>query len=156
MNVKSLRSFAGGLIIATCVCGAAYFFGPNDNPKSNVVEKPTVEEMKKSLASEGYVIHTDQEWKDQLEAASKPKKQKEEPKKETPEKVVFRTILTVSEGMTSIDVGNALLKAHIIDNSYAFETEVEKKGLAKYLRPGTYEINSDMKTEQIISTLFRK
>ncbi|MCH1625697.1 endolytic transglycosylase MltG [Fredinandcohnia quinoae] len=156
MNVKSLRSFAGGLILATCICGAAYFFGPNENPKSQAAEKPTVEEMKKTLTSEGYVIHTDQEWKDQLAATNKANVQAEEPKKEAQEKVVYRTMLTVTEGMTSIDVGKALAKANIIENSLAFTNEVEKKGVSKYLRPGTYEIQSDMKTEEVISTLFKK
>ena len=30
MKANSMRSFAGGLIVAAAVCGAVYFFGPSE------------------------------------------------------------------------------------------------------------------------------
>ncbi len=65
-------------------------------------------------------------------------------------------MLTVSKGMTSIDVGKALERANIIESGMDFFNEVEKRGLSKGLRPGTYEIKSEMTLDEIISIIFRK
>ena len=43
------------------------------------------------------------------------------------EKIVYKTVLTVSDGMTSIDVGNALEKANIIKDGLDFYKRVEKR-----------------------------
>ena len=57
MTSNSIRSFAGGLIVAASMCGIAYFSGPTETAQT--AEKPSTEEMKSMLASEGYVIHTE-------------------------------------------------------------------------------------------------
>ena len=59
-------------------------------------------------------------------------------------------MLTVPPGMTSIDVGKALERAHINDNALGFFKEVEKRGLSTDLLPGKYEIESGMTMEVII------
>ncbi|MBS4222055.1 endolytic transglycosylase MltG [Lederbergia citrea] len=154
MTCKSIRSFAGGLIIAASTCGAVYFFGPSEATSTQIVEeKPSEEEMKSLLTSEGYVILTEEEWKNQLAAVETVEKKTEEVIKET---VIYRTMLSVSSGMTSIDVGRALEKAKIIDNAKEFFNKVEKKGLSKALRPGTYEVESDMTMDEVISIIFKK
>ncbi|EDL62466.1 hypothetical protein [Bacillus sp. SG-1] len=78
----------------------------------------------------------------------------QEQEKSNEEKVVYRAILSVSTGMTSIDVGNALEKAKIIDDGMDFYKEVEKRGLENELRPGTFEFESGMSMEKIISIIF--
>lgn len=85
----------------------------------------------------------------------KDEKAEEKTEDKTGEKVVYRTILTVSMGMTSIDVGNALEKAHIIESGIQFYKDVEKRGLENDLRPGTFEIESGMTTDEIISVIFK-
>ncbi|RZP66004.1 hypothetical protein D8T51_24080, partial [Vibrio vulnificus] len=124
MTPNSLRSFAAGLLAAAILTGSVYLFGPSEakstekpSDKEQKAEKLSDEEMIDLLASKGYVINTEDEWSKQLAAAAKSteKKEDKEEKKtddKTGEKVVYRTILTVSMGMTSIDVGNALEKAH--------------------------------------------
>lgn len=163
MMTNSLRSFASGLLIATTLIGAVYLFGPE---KAESTEQPaetaktkelTEEEMIQQLASKGYVVHTEEEWNNQKAAAKNEKTEDnsaQEQEKSNEEKVVYRAILSVSTGMTSIDVGNALEKAKIIDNGMDFYKEVEKRGLENELRPGTFEFESGMSMEEIISIIF--
>jgi hypothetical protein len=152
MTSKSMRSFAGGLMVAAGVCGAVYFLNPSEATSTQTVEKISVDEMKNELTSKGYVIHTDKEWQDQLATV---KADAANVKKETKEKIIYRTILSVSSGMTSIDVGKALQRTKIIKNGLEFSKEVEKRGLENDLRPGTYKIESGMTMEEMISTIFK-
>jgi hypothetical protein len=156
MTSKSMRSFAGGLVVAAGLCGAVYFFGPGE--ATGTSEKLSEDEMKESLASEGYVIHSEKEWEDQIAEAQSVKDKAEAEKetvKEPTEKIIYRTVLTVSKGSTSIDVGKNLQKAKVIKNANEFSDAVEKKGKANGLRPGTYVVDSAMTTEKIISIIFK-
>ena len=51
MTSKSMRSFAGGLIVAASICGAVYFSGPSEATSKQTVEKPSEDEMKSLLTS---------------------------------------------------------------------------------------------------------
>ncbi|MFJ8245128.1 hypothetical protein [Peribacillus asahii] len=154
MTSKSMRSFAGGLLVATGLCGIVYFFGSTEATSTQTTEQLSKDEMKDLLSSEGYVVHTEKEWEEQL-AEVKSSKDKAETETETKEKIVYRTVLKVSKGMTSIDVGKALQRARIIKSGQAFFDEVEKSGVENNLRPGTYVVQSDMTTEEIISVIFK-
>ena len=46
MTSKSMRSFAGGLIVAAGLCGAVYFFGPSEATGTQTVKKISEDEMK--------------------------------------------------------------------------------------------------------------
>ncbi|SIQ41042.1 hypothetical protein SAMN05878482_1011150 [Peribacillus simplex] len=156
MTSKSMRSFAGGIVVAAGLCGAVYFFGPGE--ATGTSEKLSEDEMKESLASDGYVIHTEQEWEDQIAEAQSVKDKADAEKetvKEPTEKIIYRTVLRVSKGSTSIDVGKTLQKAKVIKNANDFSDAVEKKGKANGLRPGTYVVDSAMTTEKIISIIFK-
>ena len=160
MTSKSMRSFAGGLLVATGLCGAVYFFGPSEATSTQTTEQPSKDEMKDLLSSEGYVVHTEKEWEEQLAEAKSSKgkaetEAKAETQAETQEKIVYRTVLRVSKGMTSIDVGKALQRARVIKSGQDFFNEVEQRGVENHLRPGTYVVQSDMTTEEIISIIFK-
>jgi hypothetical protein len=159
MTSNSIRSFAFGILIAAGVCGLVYFTGPNEasgNKESEtkeVVETASSDEMKKSLEAEGYIIHTAEEWNNVVSNSQ----EKEDEEKQTPndEKVIYRTMISVSSGMTSIDVGDILKQTEMIDDSFAFSKEVENRGLSSGLKPGIYEVNSEMTLDEIISTIFK-
>jgi antirestriction protein len=156
MTAKSMRSFAGGLIVAASVCGAIYFFSPSEATSTKTVSKPSVDEMKSELANQGYVIHTEEEWNETLAAEKAASDDvKNETKKESKEKIVYRTIISVTSGMTSVDVGRELVRAKIINSGIYFYKEVEKRGLSNSLRPGAYEIDSDMTRDEIIKTIYQ-
>jgi hypothetical protein len=162
MTPNSLRSFALGLLLAATVTGGFYFFGPSE-AKSTVkadqtvkTEKLTEDEMIEQLTSKGFVVQTEDEWNKQIAAVNEKKEEKTEKKseKKNEEGVVYRTILNVSMGMTSIDIGNALEEAKIIDDGMKFYKEVENRGLENELRPGTFQIESGMSMDEIISIIF--
>jgi len=164
MTSNPIRTFAAGLLVATSIFGAVYFSGSNE---TKTPEKISEKEMKSELTSAGYVIHTKEEWNKQLsavkdaekkdaEAGKKDNTQTTQPPAETPEKEVYRMVLTVSDGMTSIDVGNALVSGHIIEMSaFDFTKLVESKGVENKLQLGTYEVQSGMTTDEIIANIFK-
>ncbi|KAA9025661.1 MltG/YceG/YrrL family protein [Niallia endozanthoxylica] len=158
MTSNSLRSFASGLIVAASVCAAVYYLGPSevkDSEKLDSTEKTSalsVDEMKSMLSTEGYVIHTEEEWKQQNAAKEQVDTQSQEA---AAEKVVYRTMLSVSSGMTSIDVGDALAQAKIIPDGWEFAKEIENRGLSNELRPGLYEIESGKTIDEIIAIIFQ-
>ncbi len=159
-----MQSFAGGLLVAASVCAAVYFFGPSEATTTQAQEKPTIDEMISLLGADGYVIHTEEQWQEQLaafeaetESEEKPEAEEKatEEKTEVKEVIIYRTLLTISPGMTSIDVGEALVRAEITDSAMTFFKEVEKRGLANDLRPGTFEVNSEMSLDEVISIIFK-
>jgi Ni,Fe-hydrogenase I large subunit len=160
LTAKTLRSFASGLLVASSILGSVYFFGGNN--QATTAEKLSADEMKTKLASKGYVVYTQEEWNEQqdaLKAAQKKAKEAADAKGAQPqpaEKIVYHTMLSVSSGMTSIDVGNALVQAKIIPNALEFSQEVEKRGLANELRPGMYEVKSGMTMDEIIAVIFQQ
>ncbi|MFS0784459.1 hypothetical protein [Bacillus sp. 1P06AnD] len=166
MTAKSIRFFALGILVAAGICGIVYLLGSDSGSAKSQpkVKAPSVEKMKENLNEEGYLVFTEDELQNKLatakseakaEAEKANSKQPDSNKADGSEKVVYRTILTVTSGMTSIDVGEALAKAHIISNGKTFSDAVERKRLSKSLRPGTFEIRSDMTIEQIVGLIFR-
>lgn len=168
MKAKLMRTFAAGLIVASGVCGAVYFLTPSQvaSTKSPEPMELSSDEMKAKLTTEGYRVLTEEEWVEELaavEAAKQEELKQETDKKEEKQEstsgekevVIYRTVLNVASGMTSIDVGNALVKGKIIDNAMTFFNEVEKRGLANELRPGTFELDSEMTMDEVINTIFK-
>ncbi|MBA9026097.1 hypothetical protein [Peribacillus huizhouensis] len=155
MKAHLMRSFAGGLLLATSICGIVYLFGSNNVQTAKI---PSEDEMISSLTSEGYIVQTKEEWKKQFEAHEASKENTKEETTETvapQEKVVYRTILSVSKGMTSIDIEKILKSTKSIDPAIDFSKEVEKRGLSNKLRPGTYEVDSGMTIDEIMAAIFK-
>ena len=115
------------------------------------METASPEEMKKSLEDQGYIIHTTEEWNNVVSNSL----EKEEQQTPGEEKVIYRTMISVSSGMTSIDVGDVLKQTGIIDDSFAFSKEVENRGLSSGLKPGIYEVNNEMSLDELIAAIFK-
>lgn len=153
-----MNSFAAGILLSTTICGIVYL--SNDKETKQVkVEAPTKEEMKANLSKDGYVVLTEKEWNEQIASAKKEveanMKKQTNGKKTVKEKIVYRTVIKVSKGMTSIDVGKTLAQAGIIKNAKTFYKEVEKRGLDTQLKPGRYKVDSTMSLNEIIETIFK-
>lgn len=157
MKANILSSFASGLLVSASICGAVYFSEskPTVTNSKKEIQSLTVEEMKNKLSSSGYVILTDQELEEQLASVKAPEPAKEPVEQEKEEAVVYRTIVNVAPGMTSIDVGRALAHGKIIDNAKTFFNEVEKRGLSNELKPGTFELDSSMSLDEVVKTIFK-
>ncbi|NRG30215.1 hypothetical protein HRF69_24385 [Bacillus circulans] len=181
MKPSIITSFAAGVLLATSVSGIVYFSTKDDtaNAKTNnnvqkvdkvasdAANTPTVEEMKDILTSSGYVVQTSDEAEkkedDVKKQASKSntseeKKDDKDKKEEDKKKEEVKTVtVKVSSGMTSYDVGSILHDEKIIkESALEFSQKVDKKGVAEYLKLGSFKIKSDMSTDEIISTIFKK
>jgi exoribonuclease II len=158
MKTNSIQSFAIGLLVATVVFAAVYFFGPSETTTSQTVKAPSEDEMKIALTDKGYVIQTEEEWTQQQVALEEAKKNSEKaPKEEAPAetgKVEYHAMLSVSSGMTSIHVGQALEQMKIIKKASDFSNQVEARGLSNKLKPGVFEVKSGMTIDELISVIF--
>lgn len=169
MRINLLTSFAAGIFISTTICGAVYFSGNSHVSKpavqtnltqTNVTNQPSVNDMKSALTSSGYVVQTKAEYNKNITDANK-SAQNTSPQNSSStgngsQKVVYRTFINVSNGMTSIDVGNMLVSAKIITKSaFQFSQDIQARGLENNLRPGTFVVDSSMSYDQVISTIFK-
>ncbi|MGG1675252.1 aminodeoxychorismate lyase [Neobacillus sp. NRS-1170] len=163
MRINLLSSFAAGILITTAICGTVYF---TDNSKvAKASAKPAAKpaetqtlsekEMKEKLAAAGYVIQTKAEYDKSVKEA-KTSVQKQTPAEDNKStKTVTKLIVNVSEGMTSIDVGNMLVKAGMVQNAFDFSKVIEKRELTDKLRPGVFVVDSNMTFDQIVGTIFK-
>ncbi|MBM6619530.1 hypothetical protein [Bacillus suaedaesalsae] len=165
MDTKQMRSFAAGLVAAASFIGAIYFLSDTEEPTVQQVEKLSVEDMKSMLTKEGYLVYTEAELQSQL-ASSQEEETKVEPAEETEtqtetteaepkQEVATQTVLNVTQGMTSFDVGKVLVDLKITDTAMGFVLEVDKRGVANKLRLGTYTLNSNMTVDEVIGTVFK-
>jgi len=159
MTPNTLRSFAGGLLVAATAMSAVYFFGPQSEASNSKKEETKVlseSEMKAELESKGFVVQTQTEWDQKLASTKKAPVQAQTPKTETaPKETAYRTVVNISSGMTAVDVGTQLQRAKIVPSGFKFYKEVERRGVENKLRPGTYVVQSDMTTEEIIAVIFK-
>ncbi|GHH99087.1 aminodeoxychorismate lyase [Neobacillus kokaensis] len=165
MKTNGLTNFAAGLLIATSISGAVYFFsdsGTSSKTQVKTVEKQTTvkedlseAEMKDKLTAAGYVVQTKEDYDKNIETA-KADGQKSAANDDGGQKVVYRAVIGVSQGMTSIDVGKMLVKAKVIKGSaFQFSQAVEKKKVENKLRPGTYTVDSAMTRDEVIAAIFK-
>lgn len=165
MRFNLLSSFAAGLFIATSICGVVYFSdnkgeAPKTASKTTVSTtstkiQPSEKEMKNTLTAAGYIVQTKAEYDKNIKDA-KASKQKGATENNGSSKNVTHIIINVTDGMTSIDVGKMLESAKIVPNAFNFSKDIESKGLENNLRPGTFEVDSGMSYDQIVSTIFKK
>lgn len=158
MRINLLSSFATGVFITTSICAAVYFSSNGGASKASVKttdthvsvksDHLTENEMKNKLIAAGYIVQKKADSNKNIKAGTSPAPNSQ--------KVVKQIVINVSEGMTSNDVGHALQNAHIITNVVTFELDIHNKGIEKYLRPGTYTVNTGMSYDQIVSTIFKK
>ncbi len=170
MRFNPLASFAAGILLATAISSAAYFSVKSEASKAPVKTtenetvtsvQPSEAEMIADLESSGYIVQTVEEYDKKVkEAKAKEEKATEEKATEDKEKdkdkeVVYRVVINVTDGMTSIDVGKMLVKAKIVDDAFKFSKAVEKKKVENKLRPGSYEVDSDMSQDDVIAAIFK-
>lgn len=161
MKFNFVSSFAAGILLATSICGAVYFMEdpviskaadkPTETEQKTVAE-PTETEMKDKLLAAGYVVQPKTEYDKTLEAAKKASSTAST----ATNKVAYRAVISVTQGMTSIDVGKMLEMAKIVPDDFKFSQDVEKKGVEKNLRPGTFTVDTEMSYDQVIATIFKK
>lgn len=162
MKFNLVNSFAAGMLITTIITGTAYFSSQSNGSKTSANQTTkkiqlSDSEMIDKLASKGYIVQTKADFDKKIsDAKASTQTPAAAVKNDQSEKVVYRVMVNVSDGMTSIDVGRQLVKAKIIPNAFKFSKDVEKRKLEKNLRPGSFLVDSGMPYDQIISTIFKK
>ncbi|AGE23041.1 MULTISPECIES: endolytic transglycosylase MltG [Geobacillus] len=137
MNKRSMRSFALGLLASTALIGASYYASP---PAA-----PTEAEIKTFLKQHGLVAVAKEEY-DRLRSAqpnAAPKaasKQMSEPSGQT----VYVYRLVIQKGDTPETFARELEEAGIVQSARAFNDYLEQHGLTRSIRPGVYNVRSDM------------
>ena len=133
MRKRTIRSFAFGLLVSTSIIGAAYYTSPP--PESTDVD------VKAYLQQHELVAVTKDEYDKLLSTQSKASV--EQPPKHSVQTVyVYR--LVIEKGDTPEAFAKELEAAHIIDSARSFNDYLQKRGLAHLIRPGAYNVRSDM------------
>jgi hypothetical protein len=163
MKFNVVSSFAAGILLASTICGAVYFTEdpavtkaapkPTKSEQKTVVQ-PTEAEMKDKLLTAGYIVQPKADYDKTIEATKKAASTASA--NNNSKKIVYRAVISVTQGMTSIDVGRMLEKAKIVPDDFKFSRDVEKKGVEKNLRPGTFTVDTEMTYDQVIATIFKK
>ncbi len=174
MANNSLKSFASGMIIATSIFTAVYYFQPINKQEQKIVENDTLtnDEVQAYLKNNGYISIPEETYdelvakskeyeaiKNQSQKASEPKppEQKETvPNPQSPEVEKKTFTLTVKSGMDSIQIANLLENAGIVDSGKKFEQFLTEKDWTRSIQVGTYKLNSSMSYEEIGKIITKK
>lgn len=159
MRINLLSSFAAGILLTTTICGSVYLTDNKNvakaSAKPNVDQPLSQKEMKEKLAASGYVVQTKADYDKSLQDSKASNQKPAAPVQNNSAKPVIKLIVNVTEGMTSIDVGNMLVKAGMVPNAFNFSKDIERKGLMNKLRPGTFVVDNTMSYDQIIASIFK-
>ncbi|AGT32793.1 aminodeoxychorismate lyase [Geobacillus genomosp. 3] len=133
MRKRTMRSFAFGLLVSTSLIGTAYYTSPPAAPTETDVEA--------FLEQHGLVAVAKDEYDKLLNAQSKAPA--EQPSKQSVQTVyVYR--LVIEKGDTPEAFAKELEAAGIIQSARSFNDYLKQHGLTRSIRPGTYNVRSDM------------
>ncbi len=156
MTNSMLRGISVGMIIATCLLSAVYFFSPKQG------NKVTKEDVELYLSNQNLVAISHQEYEDlqtqhsnaNNNDTSKPKSdKKEEVVKDKEEESIKKFTLTIVSGMNSLEIANLLEKNQIIASGKEFNIYLTENELNKLIQIGTYNLSSDMSFETIAEVI---
>lgn len=183
MANNSLRSFASGMIIATSIFTAVYYFQPSKEEKQKIVEPHTItdEEVQQYLKDKGYIsipkqtydqlvekaesskhvnkenngnqVPEPQQQQQQAPQSTKPN-QTEPEKNDQPQQKIYT--LTVKSGMDSMQIAKILENNGIVDSGDSFEQFLTKRDWTRSIQVGTYKLNSSMSFEEIGKIITKK
>lgn len=154
MNYSHFRIFAYGIILATIIFTAIYYF-PN-NEKVSEVPSITEHDVNAYLSENKLTAITIKEFEQfklakskLLELEKQMQKHKEEAsnKKELPQVLAYQ--LKVKNGMNSEDIARELEKAKIIKNAAEFIKYLSDNGYHRHIQIGEFHITNDMSYQEI-------
>ncbi|UCZ54547.1 hypothetical protein LGQ02_07260 [Bacillus shivajii] len=165
---EKMRGIAAGIFIATSAIAAIYFFSSpmNAGEQTNAM----TEDDAHQFLEDSHVILTNDEYEqlsseltavkadneeliarlDETSKLDEELKQGENNEQQSDEEVIYQTIISIQQGMTSTDIGRHLEKMNIIDNRRDFERKIADMGVETKIQLGETEISSDMSLEEII------
>jgi hypothetical protein len=145
MNKGIIRAFALGMLLATSVLGTAYY---------NASPHLTKKELEAHAQKQQLVLLSKTEY-ESLRAAATRKAQPSAPKapKTEPPKTVHVYRLVIRQGDVPAKFAKELEQANIIADAKKLTGYLEARGLTRSIRPGAYDVRSDMSYEEIARIL---
>lgn len=132
MKKRTMRAFALGLLVATSFIGVSYYHSAPD--------APTEAEVQAFLEQRGLVAIAKSEY-DQLRRG---RQTSAEQPAARPAKTVYIYRLVIQKGDTPETFAKELEAAGIIQSARTFREYLQQHGLTRSIRPGAYNVRSDM------------
>lgn len=183
MTKRSLRTLALGFFLSgSLVVGFRYFDDNSEGADNQEIEELQNEiryleeqlaqfEVAQATAEQDLdeTLETEEEQEIEPEEESNDseedsqEEEEEQPEEENPEESeedseeeaeeVFSATITVGEGQPSSVAARQLQEQGIIEDRFDFDSYLENNNYAVLVRPGSYEVSSDMNYEEIANTL---
>lgn len=132
MKKRTMRAFALGLLVATSFIGVSYYHSAPDAPTEAEVQAFLEQRGLVAIAKSEY----DQLRRGQQTSAEQPAAQ--------PAKTVYIYRLVIQKGDTPETFAKELEAAGIIQSARTFREYLQQHGLTRSIRPGAYNVRSDM------------
>ncbi|ANB56257.1 yceG-like family protein [Anoxybacillus sp. B7M1] len=139
MNREAIRGFALGMLLSTSIIGIIYYQQP---------VKSTKAQLDAYLQKNELVVLAKTEYQ-ALKKAAETKAQAASPKTTAPPATIRIYRLVINKGDVPTKFAKELEEAKIISDDQALTNYLNAHQLTGQIRPGTYEIRSDMKYEEI-------
>ena len=125
--------------------------------KEEATEKETTSKVEESTSEEETTTKAEETTKKE-ETTSKAETSTSEAESETPQETTSAemVVFTLSGGMSSNQVAQALKDLGVVDDAEAFNRFMERNGTAKKLRIGVYQIPKNASYEDITKILVKK
>ncbi|WP_350019621.1 endolytic transglycosylase MltG [Priestia flexa] len=140
MNSLTIRGFAIGILTATSILAVVYVIQENNAASLKI----SAADLRAYAKDHEYILIKEKEYKDSL----KPDFEKQENIPKTNE-----VSISITAGMSSLDIANTLVNNHVINSTDEFEDLVAQKNASTKFQVGTYTLTSNMSLEQIVNTL---
>lgn len=142
---KEVRAFALGMLLSTSIIGAVYYNEP---------QKLTEAQVDAYLKKKNEIAMSEAQYRALKEKASQTNKPVNTMR---PNPATIRIYyLVIQKGDVPAKFAKELEAAKIIADAKALTNYLETHNLTRAIRPGTYEIRSDMKYEEIAAILTKK
>ncbi|MED5074834.1 aminodeoxychorismate lyase [Anoxybacillus geothermalis] len=132
MKKRTMRAFALGLLVATSFIGVSYYHSAPDAPTEAEVQAFLEQRGLVAIAKSEY----DQLRRDRQTSAEQPAAR--------PAKTVYIYRLVIQKGDTPETFAKELEAAGIIQSARTFREYLQQHGLTRSIRPGAYNVRSDM------------
>jgi len=141
---REIRAFALGMLLSTSILGVVYYQADKQQPLTKAqVDAYLQKQHKIALSNAQYTA-----------LKEKANKASERPKQDTPNITTVHIYhLVIEKGDVPAKFAKELEAANIIADADALTSYLETHQLTRAIRPGTYEIRSDMSYEQIAAML---
>ncbi|MBM7646371.1 cell division protein YceG involved in septum cleavage [Scopulibacillus daqui] len=144
MTKRGMRGFAAGMLVACGIIAFFYYqiFQPANGGKTNSSETLTSKNVHKFLLDH-HLVAVDQKEYHHL--------QKSKPHKNN--KVIYRTRLYITSGMSTEDIAGNLQEFKIIKNKKDFLKYLKEHNLEEKIQPGHYDLGNNMSLAEIVNKI---